>query len=205
MSATPFCFQMDGAVSQFRRRSHSSHTSRLRADSQAKAEVAAPVDLLARARRGNREALAGLVVLVRAPGHGSAPELALGVPAMACLALVAGLLGPNLPLVLSRQPFDPRQYVSPPPPDPRAAVNPLDEVSAWLQNPDVPLFTVRASSAQDWRLAALDRFDGTTWSSSATLVPAGTRVPPSPVSPGPAATDVVDQRVTIQEIGRAHV
>src|SRR5207245_2394136 len=62
MSATPFCFQMDGAVSQFRRRSHSSHTSRLRADSHAKAEVAAPVDLLARARRGNREALAGLVV-----------------------------------------------------------------------------------------------------------------------------------------------
>lgn len=59
MSATPFCFQMDGAVSQFRRRAH---TSRHRAESHGKAELAAPVDLLARARRGNREALAGLVV-----------------------------------------------------------------------------------------------------------------------------------------------
>lgn len=59
MSATPFCFQMDDAVSQFRRRTH---TSRLRAESRARAEVAVPVDLLTRARRGNREALAGLVV-----------------------------------------------------------------------------------------------------------------------------------------------
>ncbi len=59
MSATPFCFQMDTAVSQFR--SARTRSSRHRLDSQAKVE-ATPVDLLSRARRGNREALAGLVV-----------------------------------------------------------------------------------------------------------------------------------------------
>src|SRR5215831_7206502 len=59
MSATPFCFQMDTAVSQFR--SARTRSSRHRLDSQAKVETT-PVDLLSRARRGNREALAGLVV-----------------------------------------------------------------------------------------------------------------------------------------------
>src|SRR5262249_52394194 len=64
MSATPFCFQMDRAVSQFRRRPTPS--TRLRSESSTAvatpAAGPAPVDLLARARRGNREALAGLVV-----------------------------------------------------------------------------------------------------------------------------------------------
>src|SRR5207253_9702814 len=75
--------------------------------------------------------LGGVLVLVRAPGGALARDSALGIPGLACLALAAGLVGPNLPLVQARQPFDPRQYVSPPPPDPRTAVNPPDEVSAW--------------------------------------------------------------------------
>src|SRR5215510_5335956 len=57
MSATPFCFQMDTAVSQF-------HSTRLRPSrhqtpSHSKVQ---PLDLLSRARRGSREALAGLVL-----------------------------------------------------------------------------------------------------------------------------------------------
>jgi len=58
MSAIPFCFQMDTAVSQFRARR--THVARVR--SEAHAPSAVPLDLLSRARRGNREALAGLVV-----------------------------------------------------------------------------------------------------------------------------------------------
>src|SRR5205823_8937036 len=92
----------------------------------------------------------------------------------------------------------PRQYVSPPPPDPRSGVNPLDEVSAWLGEPDTPLFTVRASSGQDWRLVVLDRFDGTSWSPATTFVAAGSRVPPPATGTG---ADAVDQHVTIQGLG----
>jgi len=60
MSATPFCFQMDTAVSQFR--STRTRSNRHHTEARAKAEPSAPLDLLARARRGNRDALAGLVV-----------------------------------------------------------------------------------------------------------------------------------------------
>jgi transglutaminase-like putative cysteine protease len=142
--------------------------------------------------------LAGLLALVRAGTFGSARTLALALPAVACLAAAAAAIGPSLPFVQARPPFDLRDHVSPPPPDLGQAVSPLDEVSAWLQQPDTPLFTVRAASAQDWRLAALERYDGTTWSPSATFVPAGSRVPRSPASAGPAASEAVDQRITIQ-------
>src|SRR5262250_2142872 len=58
MSATRFCLQMDSAVTHFSRgRSHASYRSESRAHS-----AAARPDLLTLARRGNREALAGLVV-----------------------------------------------------------------------------------------------------------------------------------------------
>jgi RNA polymerase sigma-70 factor, ECF subfamily len=60
MNATPFCFQMDTAVSQFR--SSRARSSRLRLESRAHVEPSTSLDLLSRARRGNREALAGLVV-----------------------------------------------------------------------------------------------------------------------------------------------
>src|SRR5439155_8814071 len=54
---------------------------------------------------------------------------------------------------------------------------------------------VRSASRQNWRLVALDRFDGTTWSPSVTFVAAGSRVPSPPSS---LEADAVDQEVTIQ-------
>ncbi|MEV5750768.1 DUF3488 and transglutaminase-like domain-containing protein [Actinoallomurus sp. NPDC052308] len=74
-------------------------------------------------------------------------------------------------------------------------MNPLDEVSAWLQNPETPLFTVRAASPENWRLAILDRYDGRVWAPSQRMVPTGGRVPP-PVS-GPAVRRRVVQDITI--------
>lgn len=60
MSATALCFQMDTAPGQFR--GGRASLSRIRSESRAQTQTAAPLDLLSRARRGNREALAGLVV-----------------------------------------------------------------------------------------------------------------------------------------------
>jgi RNA polymerase sigma-70 factor (ECF subfamily) len=61
MCATSFCFQMDTAIVSFRRKRY--QTAPLRSEAATSTDsVTASLDLLARARRGNREALAGLVV-----------------------------------------------------------------------------------------------------------------------------------------------
>jgi transglutaminase-like putative cysteine protease len=113
------------------------------------------------------------------------------------LALAAFVAGPQLPFVHSRRPFDPRAHVSVPPPQLREVVNPLDEVSGWLLSPGTPMFTVRATTPENWRLAVLDRFDGTTWAPSARFIPTGTRVPPGT---GPAKSSRLAQTVTIQNL-----
>src|SRR5207302_648492 len=84
---------------------------------------------------------------VRGPGLGTARAVPLALPAAAGLALVAAAVGPLLPAVGSRPPLDLRELVPAPPPEPREDVSPLDQVPAWLQNPDTPLVTVRAVSA----------------------------------------------------------
>ena len=141
-------------------------------------------------------ALGGALALARSRGGGARPaSLPLAASAVACVALVAGALGPNLPLAQSRQPFDPRQHVPLPPPERPDSASPLDEVSAWLSTPDTPMFTVEAASAQNWRLAVLDRFDGTTWSSAARFTATGGEVPGQPGGPGAPS---IRQRITIQ-------
>jgi len=61
MHATSFCFQMDTAVVRFRRKHHQRIAPRPEICTSAEAAPACS-DLLAAARRGNREALAGLVM-----------------------------------------------------------------------------------------------------------------------------------------------
>jgi transglutaminase-like putative cysteine protease len=119
-------------------------------------------------------------------------------PAVACLVLAAGLAGPRLPLAAGQRPFDPRQHLAAPPAGPLDGVDPLDEVSAWLLDPGIPLFTVRSPSPQNWRLLVLDRFDGATWWPPATFVPTGGRVPPAAGETGAGA--VVDQAFVIQDL-----
>jgi transglutaminase-like putative cysteine protease len=133
-----------------------------------------------------------VLVLVRSEEPG---RLALGLPIALVLGLVAFLAGPYLPV--SGEPYDPRSQVAAPPPQRRDSVSPLDRVSAWVYSPDQQMFTVRASRAENWRLAVLDHFDGVTWTSSARFVPTGSRVPPAP-EPGRRRT--VDQQITIQEL-----
>jgi transglutaminase-like putative cysteine protease len=141
-------------------------------------------------------ALTLLLALVRAPW--SVRVIAVGVPTLACLTLVAAIAGPAIPV--AAKPYDVRRFVTPPPPQPMKGISPLDYVSSWLQNPRRVMFTAQTSAATssaerpNWRLAVLDRFDGATWSSTGGFLPSTGRVPP-PDPPG--ARDVVEQRVTL--------
>src|SRR5262249_12696260 len=100
--------------------------------------------------------LAAALSAVCRPGRSTAAlrGYAAGLPVVACVALVGTLLGPRLPVV-HRKPFDLRRYVTPAG-QPHTALNPLDQVSAWLATPDLSLFSATAPAAVDWRIATLD-------------------------------------------------
>jgi transglutaminase-like putative cysteine protease len=144
-------------------------------------------------------ALVGLIavlVVIRAGGRaGRAPA---GVAMAAALGLVAVLAGPVLPV--AKTPYDPRETVEAPPPQQRDGVSPLDRVSAWLQTPDEQMFTVHTTDPENWRLAVLDRFDGVTWTSGASFVTAGTRVPPDEHASRHQNETSVQQHFTIQNL-----
>jgi Transglutaminase-like superfamily/TgpA N-terminal domain len=139
-------------------------------------------------------ALAGTCLLLRSSWP-RARQAMLALPAAGAVAVISLAAGPGLPFVNTAAPYDPRQHVPAPPPALREAVSPLDEISGWLLAPHAPLFTVHASAPENWRLAVLDRFDGTTWLSSARLFPTGSRVPSGT---GPPGQTRVSQAVTIR-------
>lgn len=144
---------------------------------------------------------AALLVLVRSRVRLPLRAMALRLPAVAALGGVAALLGPLLPGLGS--PYDLRETVTPPAERPRS-VSPLDQVSAWLRNGDEKVFTVRTSGAApgNHRLAVLDRYDGTTWSSGAGLTRTGGRVPEEKGADADEAgrTKTLEQRVTVQSL-----
>jgi hypothetical protein len=140
--------------------------------------------------------LVGLVLaLALARGARSFRAIGAGVPLLACLVAVAVAVGSLLPFAST--PYDVRQLVAQPPQRPLSGVSPLDQVSAWLQNPYRELFTVKSTAEANWRLAVLDRFDGVTWTASAGYLPTGGRVPGEA---GPGARDVVEQQITLQKL-----
>ncbi|MFE6620218.1 transglutaminaseTgpA domain-containing protein [Streptomyces sp. NPDC057740] len=144
---------------------------------------------------------AALLVLVRSRGRLPLRAMALRLPAVAALGGVAALLGPHLPGLGS--PYDLREAVTPPTERPRS-VSPLDQVAAWLRNGDEQVFTVRTSGAApgNYRLAVLDRYDGTTWTSSAGLTRTGGRVPEEKGTDQDAAgrAKTLEQRVTVRSL-----
>lgn len=123
---------------------------------------------------------AGLILVCRAPGrHSPARLIAVGVPWVAVLVVVAGAAAPRLPGL--SDPPDLSDRVEPPPAVQLSAVNPLDRISAWLLHPDQPLFTVSGPAAADrWRLTVLDDYDGASWYPVGGLRPTGGRVPEAP-------------------------
>jgi transglutaminase-like putative cysteine protease len=114
------------------------------------------------------------------------------VAVLGAVVVLAAVLGP-VPLA-GRHPFDPRRLAHQAS-QPYTGASPLDEVSAWLNTPDQPLFTVDAPRAQNWRIAVLDRFDGRTWRTDDPFLPTGVRVPAAT-----GATTVLTQNVTIEEL-----
>jgi transglutaminase-like putative cysteine protease len=139
-----------------------------------------------------------LLVLMRSPTRLAPRALALRLPVVAALALVATLLGPHMPGLGA--PYDPREAVTPPMARP-AATSPLDLVAAWTRDGDEPVFTVRTSGAAPgtYRLAVLDRYDGTTWTSGAELTRTGGRVP-AERGADPGRTKTLEQRITVQSL-----
>jgi transglutaminase-like putative cysteine protease len=127
-------------------------------------------------------------------------RLAAGLPSALVIAAVAAVVAPYLPA--SGTPYDPREHVQAPPPQQRDSISPLDRVSAWLENPGEPLFTVRANAAENWRLAVLDTFDGATWTSSGHFMPSGSRVPAATPADGGGrgARTTVTQRITLRDL-----
>ncbi|WP_157245774.1 DUF3488 and transglutaminase-like domain-containing protein [Nonomuraea typhae] len=144
----------------------------------------------------NLPVAAALVVLVAAlalvrDGR-PARWLLAGLPAAGLLAGAALVFGPLLPI--AAEPYNPRSDAELPPPVRVDSVSPLDRVTAWLQAPDRPLFTVKADKPANWRLAVLDRYDGVRWTSSARFQPTGGRVPAGEWT---GAAETVRQRVTV--------
>lgn len=135
--------------------------------------------------------LALLLALVRSAR--SIGTVALGVPLLAGLVLAGAVAGPVLPR--AERPYDVRRLVEQPPPRPINGVSALDQVSAWLQNPQRELFTVTTTSEAHLRLAVLDTFDGVSWTSGAGFVPTGGRVPGQE-----GERDSVEQRFTVQRL-----
>jgi hypothetical protein len=115
---------------------------------------------------------------------GSVARRVLGVAlVVAVTAVAAPRVGERLPGAGQRSRFTLRDLVEQPA-RPAATANPLVLVTAWQDGPDEPLFTAEASGPVDrWRLAVLDTYDGVEWSSGATYVPVGPRLPDPPDRP----------------------
>ncbi len=123
---------------------------------------------------------AGAVILARSPaGPVRAARLFLGIPLAAGTARIAVLASAALPGA-SRQAVDLRGHVDRPASVEIQGLSPLDRISAWLRDPDRPMFSVAASDAapdQLWRLTVFDRYDGVAWRPVRDLEPSGGRVP----------------------------
>jgi transglutaminase-like putative cysteine protease len=129
-------------------------------------------------------------------GHG--PLVVRARPAVWSLVffLAAAAVVPAVARAAPDRPADPRGAVVPPELDTLDA-NPLARISGWLQNPGRPLLDVTMSTDARLTLAVLTEFDGVTWKAGGTYRDAGRRLP---VSGPAAATDEVQEQITVREL-----
>lgn len=112
-------------------------------------------------------------------------------------AMTAGAVAAVAADVLDRPSWSLRDDWSATSPPPSSA-NPLDELAAKLERPDQVAFRVRTDAPVDrWTLAALDRFDGASWRSSAMFRPLGATLGPdvsvsAPLRRQSASIELVD-------------
>lgn len=102
-----------------------------------------------------------------AAGGAGAGRVVVGAAALAGVVAAAALVGPALPGADGEARADPRRLHRPPV-ELRRQVNPLATLTASVAGPDVTAFRVALDGpATRWRLAVLDRFDGSQWTSTA--------------------------------------
>ncbi|MCX2952749.1 DUF3488 and transglutaminase-like domain-containing protein [Lentzea sp. NEAU-D7] len=132
------------------------------------------------------------------------PVVALAlVTAMVAASALSGVAGGQvLPFASGDHRFDPRDVLAPPVLG-TDTLTPLAELKKQLnENPPRPLFTVRTDLATAGKLdrvrtAALDRFDGTTWTADDTYRVAGSHLT---VDPGMTNRSQVKMRIELQEL-----
>ncbi|NUR24810.1 MAG: hypothetical protein HOV83_03010, partial [Catenulispora sp.] len=143
--------------------------------------------------RATREQPADMVVSgPRGSRRGTLTSTAPFFVGVTVLALGASVVGPHLPGLARRAPWDPRTYVAPPL-KPQDETDPLTQAVAWLKRADpTPLLTLKTNAPQHrLRWQVLDVYDGRHWSSSASYQPAGKTLPTGSAldaPPGPAVS-----------------
>ncbi|WP_406299976.1 DUF3488 and transglutaminase-like domain-containing protein [Embleya sp. NBC_00888] len=145
----------------------------------------------------------GLLLVSRRPGRGSGlRNLSIGLPLVVASSVFAGAVGPALPGATAREAPDLHTLVEPPTDVRLGGASPLDRISAWLQTPERPLFTVAgpAPAERNWRLAVFDSYNGVRWAPADDLRTTTGRVPDR------EDTSVVSKTaeshlVTIKELG----
>jgi len=119
-----------------------------------------------------------------------------GALRLGVLAMAGAILLPNLVPGYRAGPIFPWARIGP---TTETTVSPLVQIKPFLlQQSNVDLFKVTADQMAYWRLTALDRFDGTTWSSQGTYNPASGSLSAAP--PG-GAPDVITQRYNMVNLG----
>ena len=145
-------------------------------------------------------ASSALLAFVRAPEGTTSARVGVLVVVGGSLVIVALLVASVLPL--GSRPFDLHDHVSS---DvaPRPEVSPLARIQGrLLDKGDPTMFQVQVPSAEvdrapNWRLAVLDRFDGTRWSTSVDGRAAGGDLPADPSGSSTLSSQPLHQRVTI--------
>jgi transglutaminase-like putative cysteine protease len=127
---------------------------------------------------------------LRGPGEASLLRSGLG---MALVALVVGLaVGPQLPGAYSKGILGVRDHGAGGD-GTRVTLSPLVEIRGRLVGQSTQeLFTVGTDTPTYWRITALDRFDGSIWSSLSNYRPAGSRLPGA--GPGDTRGDATRSR-----------
>ncbi len=135
----------------------------------------------------------------RATARSTVPAVLAAAVAVTVVSVCTVLVAPALPGIEVRQrPADARDLVAEPVRVSRET-SPLVRFPALRQGPDRLLFVVRADDGVPpatlrLRWVTLDRFDGTTWTTTATYQRAGRTLPAGP----DLAVPVVDRTVTVQ-------
>jgi transglutaminase TgpA-like protein/transglutaminase superfamily protein len=130
-------------------------------------------------------ALAALVVGLRrrsgrtasARPSRSSRRMLTAVPVALAAAAVGYAIAPSLPGAEGRERFELRELVEQPP-QPQQQANPLVLMAGLQEGADDTMFVAETSEpVERWRLATLDAYDGESWYSDVSYVPAGNQLP----------------------------